>query len=181
VKEHRLYDPKRRPPDLADALKPGQFTVFLSDVRSGAGADEDGRARPAGRAATCLVFESLDEAKSFCRQCADRVVNMRCDVHNHRCKAAEPLISFVNPRHAGKLASRQKSRRMIIIGIALIIPSLPLFLWDLIWHQLAMLWPTFIAINLLVIGLRTVHWGYMELEGLRSQERAAANAATKQP
>jgi len=73
---------------------------------------------------------------------------------------------------------------MMIIGSLLIVPSLPLFLYDLLWHQLALLWPTFIAINLLVISLRTLRWGYMELQNLRSQERAAAlaqAAAAKQP
>jgi hypothetical protein len=184
LKEERLYDPKRRPPDLADALTPGQFAVFLSDARSGAGVGEDGRARRRGAAATCLVFDSLSEAKNYCQGLAERVSNLRCDIHDHHCKATDPLISVVNLRHAGTLPSRAKSRRMMIVGSLLIVPSLPLFLYDLLWHQLAWLWPTFIAINLLVIGLRTLHWGYMELENLRTQERAAAHAqaaTAKQP
>lgn len=110
---------------------------------------------------------------------------MRCDVYDQRGTGVPPLLSIVNPRHARRLPNRGKVRVMAIIGIAMIVPSPVLFWWDY-RHGLALLWPTFIAINLLVFGLRTVHWAYMELEGLRQRERAteaaeAAEAARREP
>lgn len=172
LNELRVYDPNRRPAEWTDLVRPGQLAVFLSDVRSGGAVQRDGRSS-AKLPATCFVVDSLEEAKSFCNEQVARVPTMRCDVYDHRGKATEALLSVVNPRHARRLPSRQKIRTMMIVGIAMLLPSPLLFWWDY-RHRLGLVWPTLLAINLLVFGLRIVHWGYMELERMRSREHAEA-------
>jgi hypothetical protein len=49
VRELRIYDASRRPASWAEIVRPGQFVAFATP--------SDG---------TCVLFDSLDEARAFC-------------------------------------------------------------------------------------------------------------------
>ena len=52
-----LYDPARTPANWLELMRPGDFAVFLLDVRTGAPLDSEG-ARLTPEQAACWIFPS---------------------------------------------------------------------------------------------------------------------------
>jgi hypothetical protein len=172
MKEILLRDPTRRPPDWINALQPGEFAVFLVDVRAGVAVDSQGRLLSKGSRRTCLVFDDFSQARSWCQERAAAVENLRCRIYDYRGNAEPPVLEIVNPKFAGRLGSPRSAKRKMIGGVALIVSSIPLFFWD--YYRDLRFFPTIMGVNLILIGLRLLHWGYGELELLREQEQRLA-------
>jgi hypothetical protein len=88
--EIRLYDCHRTPKCWSDIILPTQCAAFLRNDQRGMPVDRTGKPR-ADDNATCILFDSIEDAERFCRQMV----------------AAHPLVSCevldasgrVNPRY----------------------------------------------------------------------------------
>jgi len=171
-----IFDPRRVPRDWVDLLHEGQCAVFLSDIHSGAVLDGEGTPADRGKE-NCLVFDSLADAKQFCEEVVERCEHVRCDIYDERGLAVSPLVTIVGKRHQRQLRSKKSVHRLIVAGVLSMVLSIPLFRYD--WLSSGeRIWPTFVGINLILLGLRLLYLAYSESMGLRraKAERAAAEA-----
>jgi hypothetical protein len=155
MQEIKLYDPARTPSNWTDLVRPGQYAVFRTDVRS------DLELLSPGQDSTCLVFDSLAEAETYCEASVDRIPNLRCDIYDHTGKSKPPTLTYVNKAH---LKSPQKR---VYWGWLLVAASLPCFWIEWHWNGTLII-PVIVGVNLLFAGLRTVYWGAGGVETRRS-------------
>jgi hypothetical protein len=168
-----LYDPRRVPKDWVSLLRPGQFAVLLLDLATCVIVDQQGVPVANRAAENCFVFDSLDGAKQFCQELVERVEHVRCEIYDERGKAVEPLYTIVNKRHASQLMSKRHPRLLITGGILSFVLGIPLFWLDWLDGG-AKIWPTLLGINLVVLAIRLIYWGYSELAQLRRHEAEQA-------
>lgn len=147
-------------------VRPGQYAIFLLDVRSGEHVGPDGEPQ-ARDAATCLIFDDKPSALAYAREKIERMPTVVCEIYDSAGKANPPLARFVNARcERASDASAFAGKARMGIGAALLAGSVPLFLWDWRSHGRLML-PTLIGINMIFAGLRLLQWGYGTLEAAR--------------
>jgi hypothetical protein len=153
-----------------EIIQPGQYAVFHKNAQTEIETDSEARYLPAGAPSTCLVFDSLDEAKNYCQSQVERFRNLRCEIYDSAGKAKPPLAIILNPALAKKLEeSPASAKRKIVIGVALMALSIPLFVWD--WEgQWTFILPTLAGINMLFIGFRIIIWGLGTLESARQRQ-----------
>lgn len=174
-----IYDPHRVPKHWMELLHPGQFAVFLQDVRNSVPLDSEGRPfAESGSAGSCYLFDTLAEAREFCLELVEQREHVRCDIYDERGMAVEPLYTFVTKRHEHLVGSKTTARWLMLGGGLAILLSLPLFWYDWLAEG-ARIWPTVIGINLAFAGIRLLIWGRGELERLRNQEREQSLAESK--
>jgi len=165
-----LYDPRRRPANWMQIIQPGQYAVFHKDARTEIETNSEGAYLPSGEPSTCLIFDSLEEAKKYCELRVQQFSNLRCEIYDHAGKARLPAAIVLNPALAGSLEeSPANSKRKIIMGIALMLLSLPLFFWD--WKfNWSLILPTLIGLNLIFFGFRIAFWGIGMLERSKARQ-----------
>jgi hypothetical protein len=95
----KLYDPGRRPADWKDIIRPGQCAVFHSDLNTDVEKRSDGRFLAPGEESTCLVFDSLHEAETYCETKVAEIPSLRCDIYDHMGKGKPPALTYVNQAH----------------------------------------------------------------------------------
>ena len=164
-----LYDPNRRPASWRQLIQADDYVVFLTDVDQAFELGIDGERLPAGVPSSCLLFGSLEEAECWCRAKVEETPALRCEIYDSKGKAKLPLRVVVNGRiAAGRSDSNQGGRRLIFWGVVSMLGSVPLFVWD--WKtEGTLLVPTFLGINLIVLGLRLLSWGAGTLESNRGR------------
>ena len=108
----RLYDPERRPSNWVDIVRPTQFVVFCSDVHSGGTTDANGKPFPSPGAATCLIFDTLNDARRFCETRVAEVPSLRLEVFDARGRVESPLLVIVDPARAANLDGGVRSLRL---------------------------------------------------------------------
>jgi hypothetical protein len=168
LQEVALYDPNRKPASWMEIIQPGQYAAFLSDIETGVEMTHDGSYFSAGLGC-CLLFDSLEEAEQYCCAKVEDFPNLRCDVFDSHGRANAPVATFANSRHLRKLDSPAESRRLMQWGAVAIAASLPLFWFA--WARRGEAWiAVFFGMQLLVAGLRVLHWGYSVGEGLRYEK-----------
>jgi hypothetical protein len=163
MQEVRLYDPNRRPSDWTELLQPGQYAVFHSDVNTDVEKKADGYFLAPGDESTCLVFDSLTEAESYCEAKVDQIPNLRCDIYDHAGKSKPPALTYVNKTYL------KTPRKHAYWGWGLIAASLPCFWIEWHWHGTLVV-PMVIGLNLIFAGLRLVYWGTAGSEKRRSRK-----------
>ena len=91
----RLYDPHRMPSHWTDIVREDQLVVFISDARTQAPRDADGRpfcaadgSETGQHAALC---EDVAEARDFARQVAARHPELCCRIYDSEGKSRPPL------------------------------------------------------------------------------------------
>ena len=167
----KLYDPARKPADWTGVLHAGQFAVFHSDVATDIERSADGHYLQPGEDSTCLVFDSLAEAETYCETKVEEIPNLRCDIYDHTGKSKPPLLTYVNKIHLKAGSTRAKW------GWALVAASLPFFWIAHHWGN-TLVKPMVIGVNLVLAGLRLVYWGKGCIEkrrAVREKANAAAN------
>ena len=159
MKTINLHDPTRRRSWL-DEIMPGEHLVFLRDAATFAERNAEGHPLRPGEASVCVVFPTLQEARSFCeRKCRD-IARLRCDVYDHRGLADRPLYTY------GKKEWDPKPKPLFLVATLLVLISIPLFWWD--WnHRGELLWPSLIGINLVAIALRLLFWALGKIDQQR--------------
>ena len=164
----QLYDPARRPPNWIDLVAPHQFVAFGSDADSGAPVDEHGRAFPSPDETTCLVFDSLSDARRFCVDGVAQHESVRFEIFDARGRVDEPLLLIVSPARAGALdGSRRMIRLRTWIAVALFALAPPLIYYDYAASGGSMVLPTFLGLSMILSGLRLLFMN----SGVRDAER----------
>ena len=155
-------------------IGPEQFVAFAKNVDTGAPCDADGRGFADLSAATCLLFESLDEARTFCQAAVRAAPVVQFDLFDAEGRANSPLLTFVDPTRGETLETHpraQHKRRVIAWG--LIAAAIPLIVYAA-WRDadIESVFPGVIGINLLIAGGRLLwlNLGIRETERVR-QER----------
>src|SRR6476646_3509180 len=99
MQQLKLYDPARKPAEWTGLVRPGQFAVFHSDLATDVERAPDGHYLQSGEDSTCMVFDSLPEAETYCEARVEEIPNLRCDIYDHTGKSKPPLLTYVNKIH----------------------------------------------------------------------------------
>jgi len=164
----RLYDAARRPPNWIDLIEPHQLVAFASDADSGSPVDENGKPFPNPDDTTCLVFESLAEARRFCTDRVKRQASVQFEIFDARGRVDEPLVLIVSPARASGLeGSARMIRLRTWIALALFAAAPPLIYYDYAASGGSMVLPTFLGVSMILSGLRLLFMN----SGVRDAER----------
>jgi hypothetical protein len=152
-----------------DVIQSGQYAVFLRDVETGAELTSDGQSPGPGMVKTCLVFDSLEETEQYCRRRIADIPNLRCEVFDSHGRTNAPVATFVGERYEGGLESQPRAGRMMRWAFLLFALALPLFWYT--WRTRGEGWmASFFGVQLVLVGLRLLHWGYSMKEELRHRK-----------
>jgi hypothetical protein len=154
--EIRLYDYHRTPKCWSDIILPTQCAAFLRNDQWGTSVDRNGKPRNSDNA-TCILFDSIEDAERFCRQMVVEHPQVSCEVLDASGRLNPPLL-IVTHEHVGgddDVRGWLAHHRRLVIAI-LIAASLPLFWLDWIHQGKWIL--SVIAINLIVAALRLLMW-----------------------
>ena len=169
--EFKVYDDARRPPEWTALVGPAQCAVFLKDVKTANPLALDGTEVEHIRDCTFFLFDRLDEARSFCEAQVRRYPQMCCDVFDADGKAKPPMLVIMHPDSAKKdelSPSSVKWRKNV--AIASLVASAGLFAAD--WHsEFELTWPSILAVNLFLLGLRFLYWNTVSGERRRTQAK----------
>jgi hypothetical protein len=171
MQQLKLYDPARKPTEWTGLVHAGQFAVFHSDVATDIERSPDGHYLQPGEDSTCLVFDSLAEAETYCEAKVEQIPNLRCDIYDHTGKSKPPMLSYVNKVHLKAGSARATW------GWAMVAASLPCFWIAWVYHGTSVI-SLVVGLNLLFGGLRLVYWGKGGTEqrrAVREKANAAAN------
>ncbi len=173
MRKSLLYDPTRVPAGWMALIRPGQYATFLSDVETSAPVSCDGAQMSSAGEYFCLIFDSLPEAESYCREAVKKIRRLKCEVFDNAGRANAPVAVVVNEEFAHTLDSEASARRLIRWGFVAIGISLPLFWYAWKSGAAEVWWPVLLGINLVAAGLRLIQWGYGVKEELRYRQREA--------
>ena len=166
----RLHDPARRPVSWTDIIRDGQFAAFAKLDANGTPCDADGVRFADTDRATCVVFDSLVEARSVCEAAVARHPNLRFDIFDAAGRTRPPLLIVMHPSRAASLeTSPRQMRRRRAAAWLLIAASGPMFLYAwLASPERDIILPIFFGINAILFGGRLL---WMNL-ALQETERA---------
>src|SRR3954464_4523133 len=102
MRELRLYDPQRRPPNWMAHIHEGEYALFFKDADSGQELKADGTPVQHPEDSTCSITDSLDQALEFAQLRVDASPRPRCDIYDHAGKGNPPLASVVHQDHKGQ-------------------------------------------------------------------------------
>lgn len=149
----RIHDPGRRPPSWAEIIRPGQFVAFATP--------SDG---------TCVLFDSVAEARAYCDAAVLSAPAARYDVFDEAGRAQPPLLTIVHPSRAHALdAHPRAAHKRRVLGWSLIAAGIPLIIYACwIPTDIEVIFPGVIGINLIIAGGRFLWFNL----GVRETERA---------
>jgi hypothetical protein len=159
----RIHDPARRPANWSDIIRPGQFVAFATP--------SDG---------TCVILDSVDEARAYCAAAVEAAPATRFDVFDAQGRAQPPLLTIVHPSRLHALDTHPRTmHRRRVIGWSLIIGGALLLIWTY-WQfpDVEAIFPGVIGINLLLAGGRFLWFnlGVRETERARTERLAQAQS-----
>jgi len=149
----RIHDPARKPASWSEIIRPGQVVAF--------GTPSDG---------TCVLFDSLAEARAFCEAAVQAAPATQYEVFDAEGRAQPPLLTIVHPSRAHALDAHPRAvRGRRRLGWALIAAGIPLIAFAS-WRppDIESIFPGVIGINLLIAGGRFLWFNL----GVRETERA---------
>ena len=155
--EIRLFDPRRKPQDWVDLMRPTDCAVFLKDRVTSAPIDEN----------TCILFDRVAAAQRFCESRVAALPHLRCEIYDSQGLARPPLLVVVHPdvQRQEQAGSSWSRRRKVLAGVLALI-SVPLF-WFGARSSSSSDVAIFLAINCVFVALRFVYWDV----GTRHHER----------
>jgi hypothetical protein len=171
----RLFDPGRNPTSWTEIIQPGQYAAFAKTVDTGAPCDAEGRPFPSIEVATCLLFDGLTEAESFCRQQVDRASAVRFEIFDATGRANPPLLVIVHPTKAAQLEGNPRGMRLRSrFAIILLIVAAVSFWYNFRNGLSVQIFPTLIGINLVVVAARLfqLNKSYAHAERARKERLA---------
>lgn len=165
----RVDDPQRRPRSYTELLHTGQVVAFAKDVDTGLPCDASGRQFGDPSAGTCLVFDSVAEARAYCETAVRSSPSVRFDVFDSEARVHPPVLTVLHPsREAVRDSNPRAMRYRRVIAWLLIVGSVPTmaYAYFMVSGVDAIL-PGFIGINMLIAGGRVLWYNL----GIRETER----------
>jgi hypothetical protein len=163
----RIHDPARKPASWAEIIRPGQFVAFASP--------SDG---------TCVLFDSLAEARAHCEAAVQAAPATQYDVFDADGRAHPPLLTIVHPSRAHALDAHPRAvRKRRVLGWALIAAGIPLIIYACwIPTDIEVIFPGVIGINLIIAGGRFLWFnlGVRETERAREERVAKVDASPRE-
>jgi hypothetical protein len=175
VTELKLYDPVRDPASWTEILRPGQFVAFAKTLETGAACDSHGRPFRAPEDATCLLFDSLAEAKAHCEDHVEGAPDVRFEVFDSTARANPPLLVIVHSSRIARLEGNSRGIRLrngVITMLVLLAAAS--FCYDFMHGERLHFFPTLLGINLVVVAARLfqLNRSYAHAETLRRRRLA---------
>lgn len=154
MKEVAIYDPHRTPSNWTDLLSATQYAVFQHDTRTGL------HLSPAGALnETCLVFDTLDEARSYCTARVEQAPDVTCEIFDHKGLARAPIDTYVH--QSVVLAQRSYFRSRFFW--AHIMTALGIIGLLIDWRSdFVRMWPTILGLKFLTLAILFYVWGLAE-------------------
>ena len=172
-REFRIYD-KSRAGGWTSLVGPTQCAVLFKDFETAAPVSYRGEPFQKMSDCTFVLFDRLDEAKSFCEAQVKRHPSMCAEIFDHEGRAKEPLAVVMDASVAEKgelSASSVRKRR--IWAATLFCAGAPLIAYD--WSkEWDLIWPAVLGINMTVVGLRLLYWNTGRAERNRERDRRVA-------
>jgi hypothetical protein len=153
VQAVRIHDPDRRPASWSEIIRPDQFVAFATP--------SDG---------SCLLFDSLEEARACCEQAVASDPEKRFDLFDAAGRAESPLLTIVHPSRALRLDTHPTGmHRRRVAGWILIAAGSGLVAWTYVmFSDIRAIFPGVVGFNLLFAGGRFLWFNL----GVRETERA---------
>jgi hypothetical protein len=170
-REFKVYDRTRQPAEWTSLVGPTQCAAFLKDVKTANPLTTDGSEIAHLSDCRFLLFDHLEEARTFCEAQVQRYPFMCCEIFDAEGKAKPPLLVVMHPSAARKdeLSPTWVKRRKVF-AIASLVAAGVLFVAD--WRsEYELLWPSLLAVNLLPLGLRLLYWNTASAERSRTQAK----------
>lgn len=166
----RLHDPTRTPASWMQIVAPGQFALFAKDLDSGVPCDTGGRPFTDPAEATCVLCESLADARIVAEGAVAKVPSLQVDVFDAAGRANPPLLTVLHPSRAGDAETHPRVlRRRQLIAWALIAAGIPLIVFAIVERQdREIILPAFLGINMLLAAGRLLWFNL----GVRETERS---------
>jgi hypothetical protein len=177
----RLFDRDRQPPDWTEIIRPGQYVAFSKVIDTGGSCDQDGRPFASAADATCLLFDSLTEARGFCEEQVTRAPAVRFEIFDSAGRRDPPLLVIVHPSRIAALEGNPRGMRVRKWAASLLlVGAVPLFWYDYQHDQGMLIFPTVLGINMVIIAARLMqlNGAYAHAERLR-QKRLAEHSAQR--
>jgi hypothetical protein len=153
----RVYDADRRPPNWTEIIRPAQFVAFATDLDNEAPCDPSGTPFVSADAVTCMIFDSLPEARRFCRESADHAPAVRFDIFDSSGRSSPPLLTIVHPSRVATLDGNPRAARRNMIGALALVSCAPILFWiDWAKYDGVLILPTILGINMIIIAARLV-------------------------
>ena len=154
MKEVVIYDARRNPPNWTDLLAPSQYAVFQHDTNSGLHVSPNDTFSE-----TCLIFDTLEEAKNYCSGRVEQAPNITCEIFDQSGRAKNPVETYVHCSVDLKQRSVFRSRFFWAhIMTALAIVGL-LIDWR---SDFVRMWPTILGLKFLTLAILFYAWGLAE-------------------
>ena len=166
MREIKVYDDSRKPPDWNALLSTGECAVFLKQAASHVPLTPDGSAT-GYKDAVVLLFDSLVEARDYCQAKVLEHPEMCCDVFDSAGRAKPPLLIIAHPRVLQKDGySSRSTRRRNLLAATLLLLAPVCFWWD--WRsQWTLVLPTLLGINMILGVGRILWWNASRKDHLR--------------
>jgi hypothetical protein len=151
----RLFDPSRHPANWTEIIRPGQYAAFSKRVATGAPCDASGDLFATTDDATCLLFDTLEDARRFCEAQVVRAPDVRFEIFDSTGRAEGPLLVIVHPSRQGSLEDNRRGMRVRAwAATGLLAGSGALFWYDYQHDQGMLIFPTALGVNLVVVAAR---------------------------
>ena len=154
MKEILIYDPRRTPPNWTELLAPSQYAVFQHDTRTGLHLSPGGALNE-----TCLVFDTLEEARGYCAARVEQAPEVTCEIFDHNGRAKAPIDTYVHQSVA--TAQRSVFRSRFFWAHIMIVLAIVGLLID--WRSdFVRMWPTILGLKFLTLAILFYAWGLAE-------------------
>jgi len=166
----RLNDPDRTPPHWTGIVRAGQYVVFISDARSRAPRDQEGRpfCAPDGtETGQCAALcDDAIEAQRFAHDVAARHHELCCEIYDYEGKSKPPLTTIYDPSVRSRYVGAVHARRLSALGIVLMCFG-GVFVAIDVRHDLAWIWGYVIGLKCLLLGGALTTRGFLERREFR--------------
>lgn len=151
-------------------IRAGQFAAFAKNDATGVACDGDGRPFANEAASSCILFDSIEDARAWCEAAVQRQPLLRFDIFDAEGRVRPPLLIVLHPGRATTLdTSPAQMRRRRMIAWGLMAAGLPLVIYSYVeFGEREIILTAFLGINMIIVAGRLL---WMNL-ALRETERA---------
>ena len=146
--------------------------MFAKDLDTRLPCDAKGQPFPAATAATCLVFDSLDEARRFSEAQVLETEQIQFEVFDAQGRSNPPLLTILHPQRAAKQDAHPRTlRRRRTVAWSLIAGGVPLLFLSYWLNQFGhAIFPGFIGLNMVLAGGRLLWFNLALTEAERTRQ-----------